>query len=176
MHLSSLKSCSARSAPAQMSLVPQTRPSLPHRSRSERTNTAQALPDHRLPSAPLTCRRRHSHGLLETPDNLAGLGVICPSLSGRPQHRSDPPTSPVLQTVQPENRASAARVLQIRGFCLSSSSARLEDFPIQRLWAPAAAELQLGNFCAALGAQGAKGPAVKAVRAPGWAAGLFVLP
>lgn len=45
-----------------------------HHSRAEQSNLARARPGHRLPSAPRICRRRHSHGLLETPDNLAGFG------------------------------------------------------------------------------------------------------
>lgn len=48
------------------------------------------------------------------------------------------------------HRASAARVLQIC-LLLSSSGAGPGGFPSRCLWAPAAAELQRGSLCAALG-------------------------
>lgn len=69
-----------------------------HQSLSKRSNPAPTRPGHRLPSAPLTCRRRHSHGLLETPDNLVGFGgylSLSLSLPWRPQHYSDPSASRV---------------------------------------------------------------------------------
>lgn len=99
----------------------------PDPSRSERNNPVPERPGQRLPNSLLTCRRRHSYGLLETPDNLAGLEATSASLSPRPQHHSRLPSPASFDS---SARASAAGVLQIRDSSLSTSSVGLGDFPI----------------------------------------------
>lgn len=98
----------------------------PDPSRSERNNPVPERGGHRLPNAPLTCRRRHSYGLLETPDNLAGLEAISASLSPRPQLQSRLPSPASFDS---SARASAARVLQIRDSSLSPAAWDSETFP-----------------------------------------------
>lgn len=92
----------------------------PQRRRSGRCNPAPARPGHRLPSAPVTCRRRHSHGLLETPVNLVGSGAFYHPLSvGKAPAHLGPSVLPSSAS-SPAARASAARVPQTHRSRLSS--------------------------------------------------------